>query len=49
MEYTYDNLYTGARAMDWSPDSKRVAVIGSAKNKHGRVVLIETGVDAGKI
>lgn len=49
MEYTHENFYGGAKAIDWTSDSKKIGVVGSAKNRYGRVAAVDTGIDVGKI
>lgn len=38
-----------ARALDWSPDGKRICGVGESKSNYGRVILYETGTNAGEL
>lgn len=37
---TFQLFYAGAKSIDWTSDNKRLCVVGSAKNKYGRVIAI---------
>jgi len=43
----YDNVFPNAKGLDWTADKKRICVVGEGKNQFGRVILIETGTNAG--
>lgn len=45
--YSYEGLYAGAKGMDWTSDNKRLCIVGSAKNKYGRIISVDTGTDVG--
>jgi WD40 repeat protein len=40
---------SGVKALAWTSDSKKIALVGSGKNKFGRVISIDTGTDVGEI
>lgn len=35
--------------MDWTADKKRICVVGAGKNNFGRVILVDSGTNAGEI
>lgn len=37
----------GTKSIDWTSDNKRICVVGSGKNKYGRVISVDTGSDLG--
>jgi hypothetical protein len=39
----------GGKSIDWTSDNKRICVVGSGKNKFGRVISVDTGTDVGEI
>lgn len=43
----YEGFFVGGKSIDWTSDNKRLAVVGSGKNKFGRVVFVESGTDVG--
>lgn len=46
---TIEHFYAGARCIDWTSDSKRLCAVGTGKNKFGRVISIDTGIDVGEV
>jgi WD40 repeat protein len=35
--------------MDWTSDNKKLCVVGSGKNKFGKIINVETGVGVGEV
>ncbi len=42
-------MYTNAKAIDWTADRKRICIVGAGKNNFGRVILVDSGTNAGEI
>ncbi len=38
-----------ARAIAWSADGKRICIVGAQKGSFGRVLLVDSGTNAGEI
>ena len=45
----FENCYMGCKAIDWTADNKRLCLVGSGKNRFGRVISVDTGTDVGEI
>lgn len=46
---TYEGCFAGAKSIDWTSDNKRICIVGSGKNKFGRVINVDTGTDLGEV
>lgn len=44
-----NNFFAGAKAISWSTDRSKICVVGSGKNKYGRVASVDIGTDVGEI
>ena len=44
---TFENVFPNAKAIDWSPDRKKVCIAGEGKNRFAKVISIEMGTTAG--
>ena len=47
--YNYEGCFAGAKSIDWTSDNKKLCLVGSGKNKFGRVISVDTGTDVGEI
>lgn len=47
--FNYQGFYVGGRSIDWTSDNKRICIVGTGKNRFGRVIGVETGADLGEI
>ena len=45
----FPGSWMGCLAIDWTSDNKKLCMVGSGKNKFGRVISIDTGTDVGNI
>lgn len=46
---TFEGFYLGAKRIDWTSDNKKICVVGSGRNRYGRVVSVDTGTDVGDL
>ncbi|XP_077991958.1 WD repeat-containing protein 1-B-like [Glandiceps talaboti] len=49
LKYEYQPLSGAVKDIAWSPDSKRIVVVGEGKEKFGAAIMFDTGTSVGEI